>query len=304
MTTNSGQNYEMRIENVNENGPGSYWESGRYCWVCFASDEEDQEAAWVQPCKCRGTTKWVHQACLQRWFDEKQKMGTRIKVSCPQCKTEYIVVYPNMGVMVYLLDKVDDIIYKWCPFMAAGVVVGGVYWCGVTYGAITVMQVLGRTEGLALLEKTDPILLIIVLPAIPLVLILGKVIRWEDILLGFIRKNITKIPLIRSFPSFRPNVANNPNRDYYDFPIIAGPFSATRILCGALLLPTVAAFFGKLFFKSVKSDFHKTILGGLTFIALKGCLRIYHNQQNYIRKYQRQILDYVEPNISKYVKPE
>lgn len=34
-------------------------ESARYCWVCFASDEDDLEAAWVQPCKCRGTTKWV-----------------------------------------------------------------------------------------------------------------------------------------------------------------------------------------------------------------------------------------------------
>lgn len=34
-------------------------ESARYCWVCFASDEDDLEAAWVKPCKCRGTTKWV-----------------------------------------------------------------------------------------------------------------------------------------------------------------------------------------------------------------------------------------------------
>lgn len=34
-------------------------ESARYCWVCFATDEEDREAAWVQPCNCRGTTKWV-----------------------------------------------------------------------------------------------------------------------------------------------------------------------------------------------------------------------------------------------------
>lgn len=36
-------------------------EDGRYCWVCFATDEDDKMAAWVQPCKCSGTTKWVHQ---------------------------------------------------------------------------------------------------------------------------------------------------------------------------------------------------------------------------------------------------
>lgn len=35
-------------------------ESARYCWVCFATDEEDRDATWVQPCKCRGTTKWVN----------------------------------------------------------------------------------------------------------------------------------------------------------------------------------------------------------------------------------------------------
>ncbi|KYN14908.1 E3 ubiquitin-protein ligase MARCH5 [Trachymyrmex cornetzi] len=33
--------------------------SRRYCWVCFATDEDDATAAWVKPCHCRGTTKWV-----------------------------------------------------------------------------------------------------------------------------------------------------------------------------------------------------------------------------------------------------
>lgn len=46
-----------------------------------------------------------------------------------------------MGTLVFLLDTVDNIVYKTCPFMAAGVVVGAMYWSAVTYGAITVMQV-------------------------------------------------------------------------------------------------------------------------------------------------------------------
>lgn len=46
-----------------------------------------------------------------------------------------------MGVMVLILDTVDSFIYKGCPFLAAGIVVGAIYWCAVTYGAITVMQV-------------------------------------------------------------------------------------------------------------------------------------------------------------------
>lgn len=63
------------------------------------------------------------------------------KVTCPQCQTEYIIVFPNMGVLVLLLDTVDSFVYKGCPFLAAGIVVGAIYWCAVTYGAITVMQV-------------------------------------------------------------------------------------------------------------------------------------------------------------------
>lgn len=76
----------------------------------------------------------VHQACLQRWVDEKQKGGNMGKVSCPQCQTEYIIVFPNMGVLVLILDTVDSFIYKGCPFLAAGIVVGAIYWCAVTYG--------------------------------------------------------------------------------------------------------------------------------------------------------------------------
>ncbi|XP_023023936.2 E3 ubiquitin-protein ligase MARCHF5 [Leptinotarsa decemlineata] len=277
-------------------------ESTRYCWVCFATEEEDREASWVQPCNCRGTTKWVHQSCLQRWVDEKQKGGNIGKVACPQCQTEYIIVFPNMGVLVLVLDTVDSFIYKGCPFLAAGIVVGAIYWCAVTYGAITVMQVVGQKEGLNIMEQADPLVLLIGLPAIPVSLVLGKMIRWEDAVLHFMRKNFAKIPIIRNVFPFRIEVATNTeSSSENDIPPLSNPMSATRVLCGALLMPTIANMFGKFFFDSVKSNFHKTILGGLTFIAIKGCLRIYHKQQQYIRQCQRKILDYTETNISTYL---
>ena len=37
----------------------------RQCWVCFASQEDDPVAAWVHPCLCKGTTKWVHQVYIK-----------------------------------------------------------------------------------------------------------------------------------------------------------------------------------------------------------------------------------------------
>lgn len=116
-------------------------DESRYCWVCFATDEDDELAAWVQPCKCSGTTKWVHQSCLQRWVDEKQKGNAFKRVNCPQCQTEYIIVFPEMGTFVSILEGVDTIIKRLSPFLAAGVIVGSLYWTAVTYGAITVFLV-------------------------------------------------------------------------------------------------------------------------------------------------------------------
>ncbi|KAF7272718.1 hypothetical protein GWI33_014530 [Rhynchophorus ferrugineus] len=301
MNSDLAQNSENSPQDEQKQIPVSSKDSGRYCWVCFASEEEDREAAWVQPCNCRGTTKWVHQSCLQRWVDEKQKGGNISKVTCPQCQTEYIIVFPNMGTLVLIMDTVDSFIYKGCPFMAAGIVVGAVYWCAVTYGAITVMQVIGQKEGLAIMEQADPLILLIGLPAIPVALLLGKMIRWEDALLAFLRKNISKIPLIRNITPFRVTIPNTPNQESNtenDVPALTNAVSATRILCGALLMPTISTFFGRFLFDSVKSNFHRTVLGGLAFVAIKGCLKIYHKQQNYIRQCQRKILDYTESNIS------
>ncbi|PZC70469.1 hypothetical protein B5X24_HaOG216054, partial [Helicoverpa armigera] len=116
-------------------------ENTKSCWVCFATEADDRLAAWVQPCKCIGTTKWVHQSCLQRWVDEKQRGNITRKVLCPQCKAEYIVVFPSMGAFVALLDAMEDITHKICPFIAGGVLLGSIYWIAITYGAVTVMQV-------------------------------------------------------------------------------------------------------------------------------------------------------------------
>lgn len=42
---------------------------------------------------------------------------------------------------MYVLDLADRLISKACPFAAAGIMVGSIYWTAVTYGAVTVMQV-------------------------------------------------------------------------------------------------------------------------------------------------------------------
>ena len=205
--------------------------TSKHCWVCFASEDDDYTASWTSPCKCRGTAKWVHKSCLQRWIDEKQqgfiiavichhstiivddylihidsffKGNSSIEVACPQCNSTYIIIYPKCGMFVKALDIIDRLICKACPFLAGSILVGSVFWTAVTYGAVTVMQVLGHKEGLNLMEKADPLILLIGLPTIPVMLMMGRLIRWEDAVLKFWRKHSTKLPLLNMiFPSGR-----------------------------------------------------------------------------------------------------
>ncbi|XP_026472731.1 E3 ubiquitin-protein ligase MARCH5-like [Ctenocephalides felis] len=273
----------------------------RHCWVCFATEEDDANANWVQPCHCKGTSKWVHQSCLQRWVDEKQKDNSFGRVHCPQCQTEYIIVFPPVGMIVLILDGIEMLTKKLSPFLAAGIVVGSVYWTAVTYGAITVMQVVGHKEGMALMELQDPLVLLVGLPAIPIGLVLGKMLRWEDSVLTFIRRKrhiVRKIPLLRNIlPTESDSVVNLAESD---IPPLSDPVSATRVLCGALVLPTIAVLVGRVLFESIESNFQRTLLGGVAFIAFKGVLKIFHRQQLIVRKSKRKIMDYTDENIAQF----
>ncbi|XP_077353131.1 E3 ubiquitin-protein ligase MARCHF5-like isoform X3 [Festucalex cinctus] len=154
----------------------------RHCWVCFASESDDRGAQWLSPCRCKGCTKWIHQSCLQRWLDEKQRGSGGVAVSCPQCDTQYRLVFPKMGALVYFLQQVDRALSRVSPLAAFGVLVGTAYWSAVTYGAVAVLQVVGHKKGLTVMQRADPRFLLMALPTIPVILVLGKMVRWEDFL--------------------------------------------------------------------------------------------------------------------------
>eukprot|EP00094_Tigriopus_californicus_P001888 TCALIF_01819-PA protein Name:"Similar to march5 E3 ubiquitin-protein ligase MARCH5 (Xenopus laevis)" AED:0.39 eAED:0.39 QI:0/0.66/0.25/1/1/1/4/0/348 len=155
-------------------------EDEKQCWVCFATENDDLTAVWVHPCRCRGTTKWVHHVCIQRWVDEKQKGNTSATVECPQCGTPYSIQLPPANFFVSLLDTTDKLVQKCCPIVAGGFCVGSLYWTCVTYGAVVLMQTVGHDEGLVLMERTDPLFLLVALPLVPVGLVLGKMARWEE----------------------------------------------------------------------------------------------------------------------------
>lgn len=92
----------------------------RLCWVCFGTeqDDDDSDVVWICPCQCKGTMKWVHEECLQRWIDEKQKRSNSLRVSCSQCKTHYILSFPPVNCLVRLIEQYDKLLYGSSPFVA------------------------------------------------------------------------------------------------------------------------------------------------------------------------------------------
>ncbi|XP_040914553.1 E3 ubiquitin-protein ligase MARCHF5 [Toxotes jaculatrix] len=261
----------------------------KHCWVCFATERDDHSAEWVSPCRCKGCTKWIHQSCLQRWLDEKQKGNGGGAVSCPQCGTEYHVIFPKMGPLVFFLQQVDRALSRASPFAAVGVVVGTVYWSAVTYGAVTVMQVVGHKKGLYVMERADPLFLLMGLPTIPVVLVLGKMIRWEDYIVRLWQRFSYKRKLPPGNSRYLPRLP-------VDGPSAGDHLSVSRTLCGALIFPSLASVVGRLLFRQVSSNLQRTILGGIAFVLIKGVLKVYFKQQQYIMQANRQILNYPDRN--------
>jgi hypothetical protein len=70
------------------------------------------------------------------------------------------------------------------------------------------------------------------------------------------------------------------------------PVSFTRTICGGLILPTIATIVGKLLFQRINSNFQRSIIGGIAFIGLKGIVKIYYKQQQFLRQAHRQIKNY------------
>ena len=56
------------------------------CRICLESELESDEP-FINPCRCRGTSKWVHLSCLNRWRNEG--ININAQTHCAECKTEY-----------------------------------------------------------------------------------------------------------------------------------------------------------------------------------------------------------------------
>lgn len=161
---------------------------------------------------------------------------------------------------------------------------------------------MGLEEGRRIIDESDPLLLVIGLPVIPIGLILAKLIKWEDFILRLWRQGTFNFSRPISYIIEEPPAQPRANCDQILLdPGFAEPQSCTRMICGALLLPTVSALVGKLLFSRFSgSQWRRSLFGGLAFLLLKGALKIYLRKSLYVRYSHRTIKNYVPSVQSKY----
>ncbi|XP_030378274.1 E3 ubiquitin-protein ligase MARCH5 [Scaptodrosophila lebanonensis] len=287
-------------------------EDERMCWICLTTEEEMPRTDWLHPCRCRGTNKWVHETCLSRWIDEKQLISPDMPVTCTQCRTEYIVVMPPLCRFDSLLEVVDKTYERMCPSAVMGMLAATIYFSAVTYGALTMLELVGYETGMQILQE-DPTLLMIVLPALPTILLLGRIVSWDDSILSWVRRHnrhpvppeqrdeqgepLPGAPLDDNY--FEEQERENPSVDVLQ----VGPLGTENIMrascsfCTALSLPSFAVVIGKTLYARVESRMLAILLGGLTFVGLKGLASVYLRRCQYQRKRKRYVLDYTPQNI-------
>ncbi|KRX19221.1 E3 ubiquitin-protein ligase MARCH5 [Trichinella nelsoni] len=243
------------------------------CFFCLESKEESKNSKWLNPCLCCGSTKWVHENCLQRWIDVMQMGDSLTPVQCTQCGYQYRLRYPPFPLPMKLLIKVDQAISYVCPVLTGAFVFGSIYWVAVTFGGVTFIQVFGDADAFEILSRLHPAWLFVLFPAIPISLMSLQFFHWENSVAAMLERLL--LPR-QNPPSASVEVAH----------------SFTRSICYAVLMPTIASWVGEILLGNViSSSFYRTLAGGLLTMAVKSICEIYFKYQNVSRNRHRQILN-------------
>jgi len=81
----------------------------RECRICLVGDNQDD---LIAPCRCSGTSKWIHRECLDQW------RATAARSSCAVCGFHYNLQGMSPRRRYYLLVA-RDVILAVCMVLAA-----------------------------------------------------------------------------------------------------------------------------------------------------------------------------------------
>ena len=270
------------------------------CWICYSQFEDEKSlnpdiislGLWVAPCKCKGTAMWVHQECLQKWIDEKQKGDASRLVRCHQCHTGYRYKYPpldKLAIGIQYLENLVDVASPYACFCASAATG---YFLLTGYGYFTLIQIAGYEEAMQL-TKDNEVLVWISLPFIPLILTLTKFARIEDFLFKYLKRCIPSILTACVSEKHYHKLWPQPPRAPTEV-ATRRHISLTRAVISALMLPTISYVIGNILFFNVKNNLKRSLCGAATYQAVRMITKLYLKFRSYQKMCYREILNYRE----------
>lgn len=100
------------------------------CRICFELETPDDP--FIYPCKCKGTSKYVHASCLNSWRTLNRD-NEAFKI-CMECRTEYDIIneFPLENTKLFFCCK--KMIQSYCLNYLVGSTLGVFIWIIEAYG--------------------------------------------------------------------------------------------------------------------------------------------------------------------------
>ena len=142
------------------------------CWICFESSSDVSH--WIEPCRCIGSTRWVHHSCLSQWIDRAEQSSSdsanntsettpmsffsllpsalRRQPVCPQCRTPY-TIHTSKHSLLFTLEYSK---YLYNRLLVATTAVGlasSLYLVAFSYGYGACSAVCGSEEFSGLIRE-------------------------------------------------------------------------------------------------------------------------------------------------------
>ena len=77
----------------------------KFCKICFENIENKKTGKLINPCKCTGTVRYIHEECLKTW-QVSQKKDIK-NAECELCHCKYSMDF-KMGLRFYPRQAIED----------------------------------------------------------------------------------------------------------------------------------------------------------------------------------------------------
>jgi len=103
-------------------------EHEKMCRICFDDAEDESTGKLITPCRCRGSMRYIHLNCLNRW--REMSPGNKNYIQCPQCLYKYNTQRKDWADYI---DNPRTIQFITIIIMLFGIVLSGIVYTSIGY---------------------------------------------------------------------------------------------------------------------------------------------------------------------------